>query len=62
MVDHRVVDFARRIVSIVAGKQMTAAQFGTDLLDRFCVEPHTSTSGRRNFDIRHGTTPLSIIS
>src|SRR5262249_26303469 len=52
-IDHRIVDLARRIVSIVSPKQMATAQSGTELLNHICVEHDLATCHRRDFDIRH---------
>src|SRR5262249_3383539 len=53
MLDHCVVDFACRIVSIVVPKQMTTAQSLMELLDRLCLQHNVATPRRRDFDIRH---------
>jgi hypothetical protein len=57
MLDHRVVDLARRIVTIGASKQMATAQSLTELLDHICVECDLATHRRCDFDIRHVGIP-----
>jgi hypothetical protein len=53
MVDHRVVDLARRIVSLVTPKKIATAPSGSELLDYVCMEHDLATCRRRDFDIRH---------
>jgi hypothetical protein len=60
MLDHRVVDLARRIVSIVAWKQMATAQSCMELVDRLCVDYDLATRRRRDFDIRHVRPSLTF--
>src|SRR5262245_66015871 len=60
MLDHRVVDLACRIVSIVAPKQVATAQSLMELLDRLCVQHDVATLRRRDFDIRHVRSSLTF--
>src|SRR5262245_14780009 len=60
MLNHRVVDLACRIVSIVAPKQMVSAQSLMELLDRLCVQHDVASPRRRNFDIRHVRSSLTF--
>jgi hypothetical protein len=61
IIDHRVVDLARCIVSVIAPNQMAAAQAGTELLDRVCVEHDLATRRRRDFDIRHRASSFGVL-
>src|SRR5262249_57309314 len=60
MIDHRVVDLARCIVSAIAPKQMATAQSRMELLDCLCIEYEHATRGRRDFDIRHVRSSLTF--
>src|SRR5262249_55974791 len=53
MLNHRVLDFARWFVSIVAPKQKATPPSVTEKLDCLCVEHDLATRHRRDLDIRH---------